>query len=145
MVLLAFGLTALAACAPSQPTRTPTPRPTAIPETKEPASHIEDVCGVWRAPGGGGSLIVEFKSDGTFGSKDTLDTPYDSGLFWFEGNQLMLQSDPDSSCPGDTAIHEASVIRQGDTPIKLELRLVDEPCEFRVEAMTNRTLYVVEP
>ena len=137
---LGIALIVLTACAPTQPAPTVTPPPpTATPAPKVAASTVEDVVGVWRAPGEGGVMILEFKMDGTFTAKDTGGREYDSGKFWFEGTHLIFDSVVGSGS------HEVYVTKREDKPVRLELRLINDPCEIRVKTITNRTLFLVEP
>lgn len=137
---LSIALFVLTACAPTQPASTVTqPPPTATPAPKVAASTVEDVVGVWRAPGEGGVMILEFKMDGTFTAKDTGGREYDSGKFWFEGTHLIFDSVAGSGS------HEVYVTKREDKPVRLELRLINDPCEIRVKTITNRTLFLVEP
>ncbi len=137
---LSIALFVLTACAPTQPASTVTqPPPTATPAPRVPASTVEDVVGVWRAPGEGGVMILEFKMDGTFTAKDTGGREYDSGKFWLEGTHLIFDSVAGSGS------HEVYVTKREDKPVRLELRLINDPCEIRVKTITNRTLFLVEP
>jgi hypothetical protein len=137
---LSIALTVLTACAPTQPAPTATqPPPAATLAPKVLASTVEDVVGVWRAPGEGGVMILEFKMDGTFTAKDTMGKEYDSGKFWFEGTHLIFDS------VAGLGSHEVYVTKREDKPVRLELCLINDPCEIRVKTITNRTLFLVEP
>jgi hypothetical protein len=137
---LSIALLVLTACAPTQPASTVTqPPPTATSAPKVLASTVEDVVGVWRAPGEGGVMILEFKMDGTFSAKDTGGREYDSGKFWFEDTHLIFDSVAGSGS------HEVYVTKREDKPVRLELCLINDPCEIRVKTITNRTLFLVEP
>ena len=143
-ITIALMLGMCSACSPAQPTATPVPEPTATAAPKEPLARTGDVLGVWKATGGG-TLLMEFKADGSYEGKDTAGKLYDSGRFRLDDAKLVLESDSSSICAGQVGTHEAYVIREGDRPVKLQLVLVDEPCQFRVQALTNRTLAIVGP
>ena len=146
MIALSIALIVLAACAPNQPAPAAAqPAATATCAPAVPARAIGDVVGVWRAPRGGGVAILEFKADGTFTVTDTQGKEYDSGEFRFEGTHLIFESSSDAGCHGSGGSHEVDVTKREDKPVRLDFRLVDDPCEFRVEAITNGVLYIVAP
>ena len=146
VIALSIAMIVVAACAPNQPAPAAAqPAATATSAPAVAASSIGDVVGTWRAPRGGGVAILEFKTDGTFTVTDTQGKEYDSGKFWFEGTTLIFESASDGICHGGIGSHELDVTKRDDKPVRLDLRVIDDPCEFRMEAITNGVLYFVEP
>ena len=144
IIAISIAMILLTACAPKQAAPAAAqPAATATSAPAVPAKAIGDVVGVWRAPRGGGVAILEFKTDGTFTVTDTQGKEYDSGEFRFEGAHLIFESSSEAGCHGSAGSHEVDVTKRDDKPVRLDLHLVDDPCEFRVEAITNGVLYIV--
>jgi hypothetical protein len=130
---------------PLPPTATPTPLPpTATPTPVESiAGQVEDLVGVWKTSYEGDAAYWQFKADGTFKVARTVENLGSGrseiqGTVWFEGTVLNIT---DRSCRDD-GTYEVRVHKQGDKPIRLVFKKMEDPCWERVEFLKQRLRWV---
>ena len=114
----------LTACAPE-------PTPTAPTISKEIATEIEDIVGIWDSKVLSERGYHYFKPDGTVilaYAIEQLETRPIFGThtkYWFEGSTFHV----DDSCGYGT--YEVTVIKENSNPIKLHFEKLDDSCERR--------------
>ena len=130
------------------------PTATYTPETQ--ASKTEDVVGVWLVKyllDNAGSAHLEFTEEGTYSvvgvSGDANGATIDTGKFWFEDAQLVLDNGGCFNVRGElikcVAIYQVYVTRQGDKPVQLRLAVVDDPATDRRRTFDGKTLPLAQP
>jgi hypothetical protein len=130
---------------PLPPTETPTPLPpTATPAPVESvASQIEDLVGIWKTSYAGEAAYWQLEADGTYKVARTVEylesgRSETHGTAWFEGTVFNVT---DKSCRDD-GTYEVRVHKQGDKPIWLVFKKMEDSCWERVEFLKQRLRWV---
>lgn len=104
------------------------------------AARIEDLVGLWKTYFRGIEAYVQYAPDGTcrlaYARENLQNFPLVAGRVWFEGN-VYYQQDQAGGYPSPyIGKYEVLIQKEGDVPVHLLFRMIEDPEKTRVKDLT---------
>ncbi|GAK58340.1 hypothetical protein U27_05314 [Candidatus Vecturithrix granuli] len=112
----------------------------ALQTTGEIVTRIEVLVGLWKTHFRGIEAYMQYAPDGTYWlayNRENLQSfPLVAGRVWFEGS-VYYQQDQGGGYPSPyTGKYEVLIQKEGDVPVHLVFRVIDDPEKTRVKDLT---------